>query len=187
MGRGLDWMTHRGPCQPLLFCDSVTRDEPGAGVGGVRRRPGTRQSRRSPRPGAELLAHRGAWVPRLQQPSPCSSANYEAIRGGELPAGPELRGPETETAGRAACLAAASRPGAGGGRDGGPEPGGERGSSPGGALRPGCRVSLARGAGGCCRSLGRELLPWEGFSRVGKRARIAEEPSVWKLRAGGGG
>jgi len=20
---GLDWVTHRGPCQPLLFCDSV--------------------------------------------------------------------------------------------------------------------------------------------------------------------
>ena len=23
VGRGLDWMTHRGPCQPLTFCDSV--------------------------------------------------------------------------------------------------------------------------------------------------------------------
>ena len=23
MGRGLDWVTHRGPFQPLLFCDSV--------------------------------------------------------------------------------------------------------------------------------------------------------------------
>ena len=25
MGRGLGWVTHRGPFQPLLFCDSVIR------------------------------------------------------------------------------------------------------------------------------------------------------------------
>ena len=40
MGRGLDWVTHRGPFQPLLFCDSVilcravgmgARKEPEAG------------------------------------------------------------------------------------------------------------------------------------------------------------
>jgi len=26
LGRGLGWVTHRGPCQPRPFCDSVSRD-----------------------------------------------------------------------------------------------------------------------------------------------------------------
>ena len=41
MGRGLGWGTHRGPCQPLLFCDFVTGDGSWEARGGG----GTRQEK----------------------------------------------------------------------------------------------------------------------------------------------
>ena len=55
MGRGLGWVTHRGPFQPRSFCDSMTLSQPaGAGAGEV-----SRASALTPR--ALLVSH--PWGP----------------------------------------------------------------------------------------------------------------------------
>ena len=65
MGRGLGWRTHRGPCQPLPFCDSVIPSRSPAEEAKPRGRHGEDLQQPPTRPSSPNWARTGARHPLL--------------------------------------------------------------------------------------------------------------------------
>ena len=77
MGRGLGWVTHRGPCQPPPCCDSVIPPAHPRPAGSGR---GKKPSSTTPQPGAgdwrRLSATTGTLPTRLRAPGWTSSGSF---------------------------------------------------------------------------------------------------------------
>ena len=89
MGKGLGWVTHRGPCQPRTFCDSVKGAEEGKGFHYLQFIISTRDDGERLQKWMAMAAIISNDKTTLQQPSP------ERETDGAVAASPKINASET--------------------------------------------------------------------------------------------